>query len=94
MYWGYYPVINNDDKRNKIRNDIREVTGYGRSEHIRRLLNINDDSDIKCLIIYPNEQKKEIDSSNNSILSLAKSFNEIHNFYTLDVPIPLLEDTN
>lgn len=58
MYWGYYPVINNDDKRNKIRNDIREVTGYSRSEHIRRLLNINDDSDIKCLIIYPNEQKK------------------------------------
>lgn len=39
-------------------------------------------------------KKKEIDFSNNSILSLANSFNEIHNFYTLDVPIPLLEDTN
>ena len=73
-----------------LRADIREVSGYSRSQRIRNILKIEDDSEVNCLIIYPNGSYSEETQSLSElpILSQAVPLPGIHSFYTLGIPIP------
>lgn len=78
-------------KDNKIlREDIRELSGYSRSQRIRNIMIIDDNSEVPCLIIYPNgSYSGEMQSiSELPILSQAEPMPGIHLFYTLGIPIP------
>ena len=76
---------------NTICIDVREVAGYSRSQRIRRLLNVHDHSEINCLIIYPNDVEENEFAISDDILSVAIPLKGVHNFYTLEVPIPLIK---
>jgi len=70
--------------------DIREVAGYGRSERIRKILNVEaDDKEVKCLIIYPiASETKELNDKTDLFKDKIKG---VSNFYKLGVPVPLLK---
>ncbi len=73
--------------------DIREVSGYSRSERIRKKLSVEDDTEIQCLVIYPNGEYGDSSTaeSSTSIFNLAKPLNGVHSFYTLGIPMPVLK---
>ena len=69
--------------------DIREVAGYGRSKHVLDLLQITDEKEPNCLIIYPKYYSSEdITMNEGPILDSSKQINGVVNFYTLDVKLP------
>lgn len=73
-----------------LRADVRELAGYSRSQRIRKILKIEDDSEVPCLIIYPNGSysgKIQL-LSEQPILSQAEPMQGIDSFYTLGIPIP------
>lgn len=75
-----------------LRADIRELSGYSRSMRIRKILKVDDNSDIPCIIIYPsgsyNGENKSL--SEQPILSQAEPLPGINSFYTLGIPIPTI----
>lgn len=73
-----------------LRADIRELAGYSRSQRIRNILKVEDNSEIPCLIIYPNgSYSGELQIlSEQPILSQSKPMSGINSFYTLGIPIP------
>jgi len=73
-----------------LRADIRELAGYSRSQRIRNILKVEDNSEIPCLIIYPNgSYSGELQIlSEQPILSQAEPMPGINSFYTLGIPIP------
>ena len=75
-----------------LRADIRELSGYSRSQRIRNILKVEDNSEIPCLIIYPDGSysSEEYSLSKLPILSQAKPMPGIQSFYTIGIPIPLM----
>lgn len=73
-----------------LRADIRELAGYSRSQRIRNILKVEDNSEIPCLIIYPNgSYSEELQIlSEQPILSQSEPMPGINSFYTLGIPIP------
>lgn len=73
-----------------LRADIRELAGYSRSQRIRNILKVEDNSEIPCLIIYPNgSYSGELQIlSEQPILSQSEPMPGINSFYTLGIPIP------
>lgn len=49
----------NPNRNETIRNDVREIAGYSRSEKIRRELKVTNRQMVSCLIIYPDDCKTE-----------------------------------
>lgn len=73
-----------------LRTDIRELSGYSRSQRIRKILKIEGNSEVPCLIIYPNGSYTNGAQllSEQPILSQAEKMPGINSFYTLGIPIP------
>ena len=78
-----------------LRADIRELSGYSRSERIRNILKIEDNTEVPCLIIYPDgSYSGESPSiSEQPIISQAVPMPGIQSFYTLGIPIPLMKNS-
>jgi len=72
--------------------DIREVAGYGRSERIRKILNVTaEDQEVKCLIIYPIASEYKESDKKTDLLKDSVKIEGVSNFYKLGVPVPLLK---
>lgn len=74
-------------RSNLVHQDIRQVAGYARLNKVRKELDIDDDRNIDCLIIYPkidgirNETRiVDYDVNNYSLLNLRKVFQRKENF--------------
>lgn len=80
----------------QIHNDIRQVSGYARLKKVRRKLNVNDDRNIDCLIIYP-DLENGLNIKDLTLENIKNSFeeNEIkayHKIYKLGVKLPVIDD--
>lgn len=77
-----------------LRADIRELSGYSRSQRIRNILKVDDNSEISCLIIYPDGSysEEEYSLSQLPILSQAEPMHDINSFFTLGIPIPIMKN--
>jgi len=72
--------------------DIREVAGYGRSERIRKILNVAaDNKEVKCLIIYPVASESKDPDKKTDLINDSDKIKGVSNFYKLGVPVPLLK---
>lgn len=83
-----YPIKDTET----LRADIREVTGYSRSDVVRKLLNVNDEREIRCLIIYPDKNglsQFHADKLTN-VLAYIKPIEGVHNVFTLGISVPTL----
>jgi len=82
-----YPNI----KAEYRREDIREVSGYGRSTRIRNKLSLLPDVQPNCLIIYPKEEPSSSYSfDNRPLIEQATKLSNVDGFYALAVPIPVV----
>lgn len=82
-------------KTGQIHKDIRQVAGYARLKKVRKQLNLNekDDTNIDCLIIYPDiENGIEILSFDN-IRSNRKEVAAYYKVYKLGVKLPVLNQS-
>lgn len=81
-------------KLGHIHEDIRQVSGYARLKQVRKKLNINDDRNINCLIIYPTLDEQECSFQLDEIVeSFNKESNQIkayHKVYKLGITLPTL----
>ena len=72
--------------------DIREISGYARDTTILDTLGVDKDDtkEIKCLIIYPNEEKEEEAnfSADEHLLCRATKIQDFRGFYKLCIPLP------
>jgi len=77
-------------KTGHLHQDIRQVAGYARLNKVRDKLNINEDRNIDCLIIYP-DLKNGIDNfSLDSIIQNREPILAYHKVYKLGVKLPLI----
>lgn len=76
-----------------LRADIRELAGYSRSQRIRNILKVEDNSEIPCLIIYPSGSYFGGAQAHSElpILEQAEPLDGIQSFYTLGIPIPAIK---
>ena len=77
-------------KNGHLHEDIRQVAGYARLNKVRKELNVTDDRNIDCLIIYP-DMENGLDVL--SIENIKKKMNPIkayHKVYKLGVTLPIL----
>ncbi len=68
--------------------DIREISGYARDKKILKLGGFLEDAIPKCLIIYPQNSKKE----DNTLVKLDERWQESEHFvefYKIGVNLPL-----
>lgn len=73
-----------------LHQDIRQVAGYARLNKVRDKLNINEDRNIDCLIVYP-DLKNGIDHfSLESIIQNREPIHAYHKVYKLGVKLPLI----
>lgn len=81
-----------DKSSDILRADIRELSGYSRSQRIRNILKVEDNSEIPCLIIFPEGSYSEEEYSLPllPILSQATPMPGINSFFTLGIPIPVM----
>lgn len=82
-------------KKSHIHKDIRQVSGYARLKRVREDcgLDKDDDTHIKCLIIYPVLENGLEDFSLDFISKALKEENEIkvyHRVYKLGVSLPII----
>jgi 5-methylcytosine-specific restriction enzyme subunit McrC len=74
-------------KHSHVHNDIRQVAGYARLKKVRHELNIHDDQQIDCLIIYPDIEGTDNFSLHN-IHSLKNDIAAYYRVYKLGVALP------
>lgn len=74
--------------RDAIRTDIREVSGYCRSNVIREKLGVEGQYQPNCLIVYPNGIYSNNDTIEGPLLEKASAFDGISGFYKLGVSLP------
>lgn len=81
-------------KSGHLHEDIRQVAGYARLNKVREKLQVTDDRNIDCLIIYPDmENGLDVLSLENIIIQKNKEENKIkayHKVYKLGVMLPLI----
>lgn len=73
-----------------LHQDIRQVAGYARLNMVRDKLGVTDDSNIDCLIIYPDMENGIEDFTLDSIMSRRKSIKVYHKVYKIGVKLPLI----
>lgn len=80
------------DSNAGILDDIRKISGYARDTKILGALGVDKDDteEIKCLIIYPNEEKEEEAnfSADEHLLCRATKIQHFRGFYKLCIPLP------
>lgn len=73
-----------------LHNDIRQVAGYARLNKVREKLNVTNDSNIDCLIIYPDMENGETDLTLENIESKKQEIQVYHRVFKLGVKLPLI----
>lgn len=71
------------------RQDIRQLSGYARDRKILSVLNVADDREIKCLIIYPDENG--FLQLGDDLISECIEIPQFRNFYKISVKLPIKE---
>lgn len=79
-------------KTGQIHKDIRQVAGYARLKKVRKQLNLNekDDTNIDCLIIYPDMENGIDNLSFDNITGNLKEIPAYYKVYKLGVKLPIL----
>ncbi len=75
-----------------LHNDIRQVAGYARLNKVREKLKVIDDTNVDCLIIYPDMENGEIDLSLENINHKKQEIKAYHKVYKLGVKLPWIEN--
>jgi 5-methylcytosine-specific restriction enzyme subunit McrC len=71
-----------------LHEDIRQVSGYARLNKVRKKLEVTDDRNIECLIIYPDMVNGLDELSLSEINSRKRKINAYHKVYKLGVKLP------
>lgn len=74
-----------------LHTDIRQVAGYARLNKVRHKLKINDDTQIDCLIIYPDIDNGVSDLSLESIMNNRQAIAAYHKVYKLGIKLPIIQ---
>ncbi len=77
-------------KTGQIHKDIRQVAGYARLNKVRQELGIDDDTNIDCLIIYPDIDSGIEELSLKNIANGRKEISHYHKVYKLGVKLPFI----
>lgn len=77
-------------KTGQIHKDIRQVTGYARLNKVRQELGIDDDTNIDCLIIYPDMENGIEKLSLENIKGNLKEIPAYYKVYKLGVKLPFI----
>lgn len=75
-----------------LHNDIRQVAGYARLNKVREKLKVIDDTNVDCLIIYPDMENGEIDLSLENINHKKQEIKAYHKVYKLGVKLPWIKN--
>lgn len=75
-----------------LHNDIRQVAGYARLNKVRQKLKITDDTNIDCVIIYPDMENGETDLTLENINHKKREIKAYHKVYKLGVKLPWIEN--
>lgn len=75
-----------------LHNDIRQVAGYARLNKVRQKLKITDDTNIDCVIIYPDMENGETDLTLENINHKKQKIKAYHKVYKLGVKLPWIEN--
>lgn len=73
-----------------LHDDIRQVAGYARLNKVREKLNVYDDINIDCLIIYPDMEKGFDDLSLKNIKDKMTKIKAYYKVYKFGVKIPFI----
>ncbi|MHB1278758.1 MAG: 5-methylcytosine restriction system specificity protein McrC [Bacteroidia bacterium] len=71
--------------------DIRQVAGYARLNIVREKLKVLDDSQIDCLIIYPDMENGQECLALTNIMENRNEIGAYHKVYKLGVKLPMIE---
>ncbi|MGJ1417072.1 hypothetical protein, partial [Sphingobacterium multivorum] len=75
-------------RSNLVHQDIRQVAGYSRLNKVRKELDIDDDRNIACLIIYPYfEKTREIKLLADRIIVNSTALDAYYNVFKLGLSI-------
>lgn len=77
-----------------LHQDIRQVSGYARLNKVRDKLGITDDSNINCLIIYPNPKGLDLSKTKlaaDSLISRSEQIEPYYKVFKLGVKLPLIK---
>lgn len=77
-------------KNGHLHEDIRQVAGYARLNKVRGKLNLYDDINIDCLIIYPDMENGFDDLSLENIKNKMTKIKAYYKVYKFGVKIPLI----
>lgn len=77
-----------------LHQDIRQVAGYARLNKVRKELNVTDDRNVDCLIIYPDMENGLDDLSLENIKAKMTLIKAYHKVYKLGVKLPFIEEIN
>ena len=77
-------------KSGHLHEDIRQVAGYARLNKVREKLQVTDDRNIDCLIIYPDMENGLDDLSLGNIKAKMTLIKAYHKVYKLGVKLPIL----
>ena len=78
-------------KNGHLHQDIRQVAGYARLNKVRKKLDVTDDRNIDCLIIYPDIENGVDDLSLDNIKYKMTEITAYHKVYKLGVKLPIIE---
>ncbi|MFB6317319.1 hypothetical protein [Saccharicrinis sp. FJH54] len=79
---------NDDQKREIIVSDIRQVSGYARDKKVREKLNAENDEVLACLIIYPDLTKAD-NFMDREILE--EKIEQFEKFWKIGIKLPLIK---
>jgi len=79
-------------KTGQIHNDIRQVAGYARLNKVRDKLGVDDDTNIDCLIIYPDMENGIENMCLENIKDNMKGIPAYYKVYKLGVKLPVIDD--
>lgn len=71
-----------------LHQDIRQVAGYARLNKVREKLKVTDDTNIDCLIIYPDMENGETDLFLENIKLKKQQIKSYHKVYKIGVKLP------
>ena len=71
-------------------NDIRQLSGYARDKRILEQLKILDEREIKCLIIYPNENGYS--KLPKSLIQASEPIPQFRNFFKISIKLPIINN--
>lgn len=71
-----------------LHEDIRQVAGYARLKKVREKLNVTDDRNIDCLIIYPDMENGISELTLENIIQFRKEIKAYYKVYKLGFKLP------